>query len=462
MFYNSKWHCTLCIDSRQGGRDENQDSYGYKETSFGFLVVVCDGMGGGPAGANASILAVQSIIQEVDKAAQAQTPATVLKNAVNATNAFLRRTIREHRELNGMGTTCVAALFSTSKVIVAHVGDSRLYQFRSGKQLFKTADHSIVGEMVRKGEITEDEARRAENSNVITRSLGISDTIDVEMDILDIIPDDRIVLCTDGFWGMLQEKDLADFLCKKDRLDYILSNLLDKIDGLGKNTKNGNYDNLSLGIIHINKHENLIQQKGKFPWLKLLMAFILLISFSLNVYFTMTKETFRSVPQIINNDVINKEEKNIKEKNFYVDDDVLLEQQYAKRREHDYNDSIVVMQRQIKEKILDKTTNVIPQVHVRLLNQIVDGVKSLDTPKGGDANKVLNTKRVKQRQIIKDFECLRKDFENSDVNRKKYNDVLVRLSGDIIIATQLDGASTMAAKQEITKVADQLNELKQR
>ena len=114
--YNSKWHCSLCIDSRQGGRDENQDSCGYKETPFGFLVVVCDGMGGGPAGANASILAVQSIIQEVDKAPQAQTPSVVLKNAIIATSVLLRRTIKEHRELMGMGTTCVAALFSTNKV----------------------------------------------------------------------------------------------------------------------------------------------------------------------------------------------------------------------------------------------------------------------------------------------------------------------------------------------------------
>ena len=460
--YNSKWHCSLCIDSRQGGRNENQDSCGYKETPFGFLVVVCDGMGGGPAGANASILAVQSIIQEVDKAAQAQTPSVVLKNAIIATNVLLRRTIKEHRELMGMGTTCVAALFSTNKVTVAHVGDSRLYQFRNGKKLFKTADHSVVGEMVRRGEITEEEARRAENSNVITRSLGISDSVEVEMNILNIIPNDRIVLCTDGVWGMLHEKDLTDFICKKERIDIILPNLLNRIELLGKSKQKGNYDNLSIGIIHINKQVGAKNTKRKSFLFKLLISFVLLLSIGANIYFFTTKDYERNEPSIVYNKAIPKDEVDADNKPSHVDEDAQLECQFAKRREQDYKDSIAEMRRHITEKNLCKKNVDITQDRIQLLNQIANDVKSLDTPKGGDANKILNKKRTKQQQIVKDFELLRKVYNQSYVNRKKYNDISMRLSGSVIIATQKDGASTRSAKQEITDVTNQINALKQR
>lgn len=457
--YSSKWHCSLCIDSRQGGRDENQDSCGYKETPFGFLVVVCDGMGGGPAGANASMLAVQSIIQEVDKAAQAQTPSVVLKNAIIATNVILRRTIREHRELMGMGTTCVAALFSTNNVVVAHVGDSRLYQFRNGKLLFKTADHSVVGELVRRGEITEEEAKRAENSNVITRSLGISDSVEVEMNVLSIIPNDRIVLCTDGVWGMLHEKDLMDSLCKKERIDIILPRLLNRIELLGKSKPKGNYDNLSLGIIHINKHVATNTTGSKYSLFKLLIVFVLLLSVGANIYLFTTKDNERNAPSVVYNKAISNEEVNT-DKSLHSDEDTYLERQFAIRREHDYKDSIAEMQRQIMEKEQSIKSGKITQDRIRRLNRIAKDVKSLYTSKGGDVKKILNKKRSKQQQIVKDFEQLRKDYNQSNVNSKKYKEISLRLSGSVIIETQKDGKSTKAAKQEINDLAKQINALR--
>ena len=131
--HSNQWKCAFYVDSRQGGREENQDSYGYKETPYGFLVVVCDGMGGGPAGAYASAIAVQSIMQEVDEAVPNQNPEQVLKNAVTAANLLVRHTVKEQPKLMGMGTTCVVALISADKAAVAHVGDSRCYVLRNGK-----------------------------------------------------------------------------------------------------------------------------------------------------------------------------------------------------------------------------------------------------------------------------------------------------------------------------------------
>lgn len=460
--YNSKWHCSLCIDSRQGGRDENQDCYGYKETPFGFLVVVCDGMGGGPAGANASNLAVQSVIQKVDKASQASAPEAVLKNAVVAANDLLRRTIREHSQLVGMGTTCVAALFAVNKVIVTHVGDSRLYQFRNGNLLFKTADHSVVGEMVRRGEITEEEARRAENSNVITRSLGISDAVEVDTDTLDIIPGDLIVLCTDGVWGMLPERELTAFLCRNDSIDSILPDLLDRIELLGRSKSGGDYDNLSLGIVHINRRDRKQRQGGKHSWFKSLIAIVLLLSIGANIYFFTTKDESDNVPPAVYDNADSQKETIAKKETPSADEDGRLERQFARRREQDYKDSMVYMREQIVEKTPDKQEYAVHRNHIRLLNRIADDVKSLDTPRGGDAIDILKEKRAKQQQIIKDFEHLRKNLEKSRADREKCKDISVRLSGDEIIATQKNGASTRAAKQVIAETVNQLNTLRQK
>lgn len=458
--YKSKWHCLLCLDSRQGGRKENQDCCGYKETPFGFLVVICDGMGGGPAGANASMLAVQSIIQEVDKAAQALPPETVLNNAIIAANALLRRTIKEHQQLMGMGTTCVAALIATNIVTVAHIGDSRLYLFRNRKKIFRTTDHSVVGEMVRRGELTEEDARRAENSNIITRSLGISDTIEVEIDVLNITQGDRIVLCTDGVWGMMREKELSELLCRNDRIDYILTNVLDGIENIGKGKPNGNYDNLSLGIISINqKRENKQKQEGKSSLLISLMSLALFLSISANIYFLMQDDSNEHKEPVAYNYTFPTLEQ-ATEKDAREEEDTRLEEQFSKRREQEYKDSIADMREKIAERKLDNKKKDICPNRVRLLNQIANDVKSLNTPKGGDAKKILHKKRNKQQQIIKDFELLRKDFSQSKTNRQKYDAVSIRLSGDKLIATQQDGASTQAAKQEITEVAKQLNALK--
>lgn len=118
---NSKWNCAICIDSRQGGREENQDCYACSDTPIGFVAVVCDGMGGGPGGANASTLAVQAILQHLNSCNPVADAEAALKNAINNANRLLRQTIAEHAELRGMGTTCVVAVVKGKVATVAHV-----------------------------------------------------------------------------------------------------------------------------------------------------------------------------------------------------------------------------------------------------------------------------------------------------------------------------------------------------
>ena len=121
------------VDSRIGGREENQDSYGYADTPLGLLVVVCDGMGGGPAGKTASELAVNTIVGIVKSCKPQNNPERTLLKAVEAANSALLGAISANPSLQGMGTTCVALLLNRKNAYIAHVGDSRCYVLRDGK-----------------------------------------------------------------------------------------------------------------------------------------------------------------------------------------------------------------------------------------------------------------------------------------------------------------------------------------
>ena len=251
-FLNSQWHSTLCVDSRTGGRAENQDCTASQDTPFGLLSVVCDGMGGGKAGRNASTLAAQAVLQYCKQAPAAKLPDVVLTEAVVYAQSVLRQNIKEHPELLGMGTTCVAALVTQKKAAIVHVGDSRCYVLRDGQVAFRTQDHSVVGEMVRKGELTEEDARRAQGSNVITRALGIKETVEPETHFIDILPDDRIVLCTDGLWGHFAEAELVRMCSLPQPTNVLLPLIMDQAEHHGQQQPDGNYDNLSLSIIQMN------------------------------------------------------------------------------------------------------------------------------------------------------------------------------------------------------------------
>lgn len=296
-FIKSKLPFWGVMTSDIGGRKENQDTCGYSETDRGLLLVVCDGMGGGPGGKTASRIAVESIISYVQgstapasvskkEEAAAESSETesgtneetekedtitkedtvsqpkvtkplvvepivnqqVLREAVEAANKALRDRIIKEPKLDGMGTTVTALLINADGVAVAHVGDSRIYQLRNKKIHFRTSDHSAVGEMVRRGILTEEQARLSANSNIITRALGIKDEIDVDTATLDFKPGDRFVLCTDGIWGSMPEKELIGSFCEKGDLDSVSRHINAKVQRLGVE-KGGHHDNFSMIIL---------------------------------------------------------------------------------------------------------------------------------------------------------------------------------------------------------------------
>ena len=240
----------LYIQSKTGGRSENQDFYGTTQTQYGELIVVCDGMGGHDGGLHAAEIAVKIIIEKVTKSEDTK-PANALNAAITKANAAIWEESHVNSSLKGMGTTVVALLLTSDKAICAHVGDSRIYLLRKGKILYRTFDHSHVFEMVKAGLITEEQARLSEKSNIITRALGIQSTVDIEItDNLSYQKGDRFLLCTDGIWGMLPENDLVEFVCREGKIEKTTQEFIEKIDALGFRN-GGKHDNLTVAFIKV-------------------------------------------------------------------------------------------------------------------------------------------------------------------------------------------------------------------
>lgn len=238
------------ILSNNGGRIENQDFYGYRQTKFGELIVVCDGMGGHNGGRYAAEKAVQIIIEEVSTSNEIN-PEKALQRAIIKANSSIWQESNINASLKGMGTTVVALLITSENAICCHVGDSRMYQFRNGKIIHRTSDHSQVFDLVRLDRITEEQARLSDKSNVITRSLGTKLTLNVEITKnISYKEGDRFLLCTDGIWSMIPENQLIELACEIGDIETITVNLIEKINTIGI-TNGGNHDNLTAAIVEM-------------------------------------------------------------------------------------------------------------------------------------------------------------------------------------------------------------------
>ena len=273
------------IDSRIGGRKENQDSAGIKDTQLGYLVVVCDGMGGMQGGSTASQLAVQTILETVASADKQSNPSMTLIKAIRNANMAIIEKGQDNPELSGMGTTVTALLLTPYSAIMAYVGDSRIYQLREGKKIFRTFDHSMVFEMVKKKVISEEQARLSAQSNVILKALGITPDIEVETIERPYQNGDRFILCTDGFWGAMPEEEFIRHLSDKNPVNKILESTANVVESIGRNS-GGEYDNLTAAILEMNNNSILKEKMNKTAKIIIAVLSILLVaSVAFNVSF---------------------------------------------------------------------------------------------------------------------------------------------------------------------------------
>lgn len=271
------------IDSRIGGRKENQDSAGIKDTKLGYLVVVCDGMGGMQGGRTASQLAVQTILKTVASADNQANPSMTLIKAIRNANMAIIEEGRNNSDLQGMGTTVTALLLTPYSALTAYIGDSRIYQLRKGKKIFRTFDHSMVFEMVKKNVISEEQARLSAQSNVILKALGINPDIEVEVVERPYQKGDRFILCTDGFWGAMPEDEFVRHLAENNPINKILESTANIVESIGRNSGT-EYDNLTAAILEMNNNSILkekMNKKGKI--IICILAILLLASIIFNV-----------------------------------------------------------------------------------------------------------------------------------------------------------------------------------
>lgn len=178
------------------------------------LVAVADGMGGHKAGEVASALAIQALQHALEASDPTVAADTLLMTALDLGNRSIWEAAAEDLDKEGMGTTIVAALLNSGgNVVVANVGDSRAYLYANGNARLVTVDHTWVGQQVRSGQISEQEARVSPLRNLLTRSLGNAPRVDIDLFAgLRLEVGDALVLVSDGVTGYLEERDLAEIL----------------------------------------------------------------------------------------------------------------------------------------------------------------------------------------------------------------------------------------------------------
>lgn len=270
-------------ESRIGGRSENQDSYGCSDTPYGFVVTVCDGMGGGPGGKTASSIAVNEIISGIKEGNPDDTATNIVIKAIRRANMAILEAGQTTPALKGMGSTCTVLLINEESAIVAYVGDSRVYQLRRKSKIFRTFDHSMVFDLVKQKVITEEQARLSAQSNVITRALGIKSDIEVDVTELSYDNGDRFLLTTDGIHGSVSEIELLEMASdKKHALGIVIDEIATTIDGKGRN-EGGGHDNLTIAIIETkinSKVRSKMNTKLKFTLIGLIAICIVSIAFN--------------------------------------------------------------------------------------------------------------------------------------------------------------------------------------
>src|SRR5512134_2538905 len=198
------------------------------------LYLVADGMGGHTAGQVASELAADAALQALRALEDASASlAEKLRYAVASANRAIYTTARERPELAGMGTTLVCLLAGEGRAALAHVGDSRAYLVRADRIRQLTDDHSIVGELLRRNEISEDAAKEHRHRHVLTRALGVRRA--VEPDLAELTPQagDLFVLCSDGLTNHVEDHEIAKAVTQEEDLQEACERLIDLANGRG-------------------------------------------------------------------------------------------------------------------------------------------------------------------------------------------------------------------------------------
>lgn len=200
-------------------REQNEDAVRVAEDDApqvadrGYLAVLADGMGGHQRGEVASALAIEALFDTYyadEQAGTSEGAGTALRRGFQAANARIAAESSGDDPNGTMGTTMVAATIVGDQLAVANVGDSRAYLLRAEAATQITRDHSLIAEQVAAGVMTAEEARESRYRNVVTRALGHRPKLDVDIFEIALLPDDRVILCSDGVHSHVEPADFAE------------------------------------------------------------------------------------------------------------------------------------------------------------------------------------------------------------------------------------------------------------
>ena len=232
-------------------REMNQDYMYTSENAVGKLpnlFLVADGMGGHKAGEYASRFTVEKIVETIETSGQTE-PVAAMKEAVEAANRGLLEEAGRDAAKAGMGTTVVAATVIGDHLHVANVGDSRLYLINHEAIRQITRDHSLVEEMVRLGEMDKADAKDHPDKNIITRAVGVSEKVKIDIFERQLRAGEYIILCSDGLTNMVEDSVILQILHGAGSLSDKAERLIELAN------KNGGKDNITVIIIEPNSDE---------------------------------------------------------------------------------------------------------------------------------------------------------------------------------------------------------------
>ncbi|HJB24157.1 MAG TPA: Stp1/IreP family PP2C-type Ser/Thr phosphatase [Candidatus Jeotgalibaca pullicola] len=192
------------------------------------LLLLCDGMGGHQAGDVASEMAVSHMGEawKPTSFTDCEQVSVWLLNTIQKVNRLIFQKSLDFTDLDGMGTTLVAATYIGKELVIAHVGDSRAYLYRNYQLKQLTEDHSLVHELVKSGEISSEEAKNHPQKNIVTRSVGTRESIQVDLTSIPVLENDILLLCTDGLSNMVDEEGikgvLKDWLSVEEKTNKLI------------------------------------------------------------------------------------------------------------------------------------------------------------------------------------------------------------------------------------------------
>ncbi len=229
-------------------RKNNEDSiFGSRDKigCFDNLFIVADGMGGHNAGEVASSLCILYINEYLNSNdVDLDTNGKIMDSIFNANHKIHNQSVND-KSHKGMGTTCTMATFKENKIFIGHVGDSRAYIHRKNKLIQKTSDHTYVNEMVKKGLMSKEQSLIDPNRNMITRAIGVDQTVMVDVIDESVFEGDIILLCSDGLSGLVEDVDIEAILNKDCEITQKCDELIEKA------LSNGGIDNVSVILISI-------------------------------------------------------------------------------------------------------------------------------------------------------------------------------------------------------------------